>query len=228
MPIFTSDLTSRGIIYADTITTDGSNSDITITPNGTGAVVANARFKVNEISADDSTSVSIKSTLQLDSTLQVAGAATIGTIQISGNTITSTDSTQLIHGDTNYNSKQYLLYGTTTDATETELLVAGQAASRVAVATNTTVYYDVNIVGRRTDVTGESAGFHLKAVADNFSGTTADVGTVYEVVVARDDVNWVVDCQADDTTDSIKILVTGAAGKTVRWTAVVRTYEVSE
>ena len=73
MPIFTSDLTSSGIIYADTITTN-SNEDLTLNPAGTGAVVANARLKVNEISADDSTSVSIKSPLQLDSTLQVVGA----------------------------------------------------------------------------------------------------------------------------------------------------------
>ena len=135
---------------------------------------------------------------------------------------------QIFHGDTSYNSSQYVLYGTTTDATETEIFVGGVSNSRVAVATNTTVFYDVNVVGRRTDATGESAGFHLKAVADNFSGTTADVGTVYEVVVARDDANWQVDAQADDTSDSIKILVTGAAGKTIRWTALVKTYEVSE
>ena len=76
MPIFTSDLTSRGIIYADTITTN-SNEDLTLNPAGTGSVVANARLKVNEISADDSTSVSIKSPLQLDSTLQVVGNLTV-------------------------------------------------------------------------------------------------------------------------------------------------------
>ena len=76
MPIFTSDLTSSGIIYADTITTN-SNEDLTLNPAGTGSVVANARLKVNEISADDSTSVSIKSPLQLDSTLQVVGNLTV-------------------------------------------------------------------------------------------------------------------------------------------------------
>ena len=89
MPIFTSDLTSQGIIYADTITTN-SNEDLTLNPAGTGAVVANARLKVNEISADDSTSVSIKSPLQLDSTLQVAGTSVlVGNVTMSG-TFTST------------------------------------------------------------------------------------------------------------------------------------------
>ena len=76
MPIFTSDLTSRGIIYADTITTN-SNEDLTLNPAGTGAVVANARLKVNEISADDSSAVSFKSPLQLDSTLQTGGSVTM-------------------------------------------------------------------------------------------------------------------------------------------------------
>ena len=89
MPIFTSDLTSSGIIYADTITTN-SNEDLTLNPAGTGSVVANARFKVNEISADDSTAVSIKSPLQLDSTLQVASTSVlVGNVTMLG-TFTST------------------------------------------------------------------------------------------------------------------------------------------
>jgi hypothetical protein len=37
MPIFTSDLTSRGIIYADTIITN-SNENLTLNPSGTGVV----------------------------------------------------------------------------------------------------------------------------------------------------------------------------------------------
>ena len=37
MPIFTSDLTSRGIIYADTIVTN-SNENLTLNPSGTGVV----------------------------------------------------------------------------------------------------------------------------------------------------------------------------------------------
>jgi hypothetical protein len=89
MPIFTSDLTSQGVIYADTITTN-SNEDLTLNPAGTGSVVANARLKVNEISADDSTAVSFKSPLQLDSTLQVAGTSVlIGNVTMLG-TFTST------------------------------------------------------------------------------------------------------------------------------------------
>jgi hypothetical protein len=89
------------------------------------------------------------------------------------------------------------------------------------------MFYTVDIVARRTDATGESAGWQLKGVADNFSGTTADVGDVYEVAVARDDTNWEVDALAGDTEDAIVVTVTGAAGKTVKWMAVVKTMEIA-
>jgi hypothetical protein len=132
------------------------------------------------------------------------------------------------HGDTGYITKQYVLYGTTTDGTaDVEIFVGGTSNNRVPVPTNTTMLYTVDVVARRTDATGESGGWQLKAVADNFSDTVADVGSVYEILVATDDANWSVDCRADDTTDAIKILCTGAAGKTVKWVAVVKTMEVT-
>ena len=134
----------------------------------------------------------------------------------------------VMHGDTQYITKTYVLYGTTSNATETEIFVGGTSNSRIPVASNTTVFYEVDIVARRTDATGESGGWHLKSVADNFSGTVADVGSVYEVQVASDDANFAVDARADNTNDSIGIHVTGAAGKTIRWTAIVRTFEVAQ
>ena len=132
------------------------------------------------------------------------------------------------HGDTGYNTKQYVLYGTTTDGTsDVEIFVGGTSNSRVPVPTDTTMLYTVDVVARRTDATGESGGWQLKAVADNFSDTVADVGDVYEILVATDDANWSVDCRADDTSNAIKILCTGAAGKTIKWVAVVKTMEVT-
>ena len=150
-----------------------------------------------------------------------------GNITSTGTVTISDADNQFVQGDTGYITKQYVLYGTTTTATETEIFVGGTSSSRIPVPTNTTIFYDVMIAARRTDVTGESAGWNLKAVVDNFSGVVADVGTVYEVAVARDDANWEVDSRADDTNNSINIYVTGAAGKTVKWVAVVQTREVT-
>ena len=146
----------------------------------------------------------------------------------SGN-ITQT-STDLVNSQSegNYATKRYVLHGTTTDATETEIFVGGTANSRISISSNTTVTADAVFTARRTDATGHSAGFHIYAVADNFSGTTADVGNVYEVTIADDTGNLAVDLQADDTTDSLKVLVQGEASKTISWMCVVNTVEVSQ
>ena len=154
------------------------------------------------------------------------GAITLNTssnfIQGSAHTISSEDATGT------YKARQYLLWGETTDATETELFVGGVTNARIPVGTNTTINYSVQVVARRTDATGESAAWELKALADSFSGTVANVGNVYEVIVARDDATWLVDARADDANNSVGIYVTGAAGKTIRWVAEVETSEVSE
>jgi hypothetical protein len=123
-------------------------------------------------------------------------------------------------------TREYVLRGTTTNATETELFY--NTSDRIPVGANTTVYYTVDIVARRTDATGEGAAFQLKGIADNFSGTVADIGLIYEVIVARDDSNYSVDAGADDTNDAIYVKVTGVAAKTIRWVAYVRTVEVAQ
>ena len=146
-----------------------------------------------------------------------------GNIDITGNIDLTGTTTQ---GATDYYTKQYVLYGTTTDATETEVLVGG--STRISVPSNTTMFYEVSLVARRTDATGESGAWHLKGCADNFSGTVADVGDVYEIAVAQDDVNLSVDVRADDTNDAINVFVTGVASKTIRWTAIVKTIEVAQ
>ena len=139
----------------------------------------------------------------------------------------NTHSLQAKDSTGSYVAKNYLLWGTTTNAVETEIFVGGVTNSRIAVGANTTINYSVQVVARRTDATGESAAWELKAVGDSFSGTVADVGNVYEVVVARDDNSWQVDARADDTNNAIGIFVTGAAGKTIRWVAEIETSEIN-
>lgn len=152
-----------------------------------------------------------------------------GDLDLNSNNITGTGNItfngQFTQGETDYYTKQYVLYGTTTNATEAEILIGG--STRIPVPTDTTVFYEVSIVARRTDATGESGSWHLMGVADNFSNTVANVGTIYEIVVAQDDVAWAVDVRADNTNDAINVFVTGAASKTIRWTAMVKTTEVS-
>ena len=83
-----------------------------------------------------------------------------------------------------------------------------------------------DIVGRRTDTSGDYAAFYVKGLASNIAGTTSDIGSVYEVVIARTDTSFQVDVRADNTTDTINVYVTGSTGKTISWKCSVTTTEV--
>ena len=56
MPIFTSDLTSRGVIYADTILTN-SNENLTLNPSGTGVVSVTGTQTITNTTTDDSLTI---------------------------------------------------------------------------------------------------------------------------------------------------------------------------
>lgn len=164
---------------------------------------------------------------------------TVGSTQLKSNAVTSaklattlsmtnvTVSNTFTHGTGNYVQNRYVLHGTTTNNTETEIFTIN-SNGRVPVDANTTVFYEASFAARRTDATGESAAWHLKGVADNFSGTVADVGSVYEIAVAQDDINLAVDIRADDTNDAIGVFVTGATSKNYSWSVVLTTIEVSQ
>jgi len=196
----------------------------------------------SDYTASNGTSITFDAGAALNDTINVMAYSTndidtVGSLSIGGdldlnsNNITGTGNIDVegivTQGTTNYYTKQYVLHGTTTNATETEILTVVDFA-RIGVPTNSTMLYEISIAARRTDATGESASWHLKGCVDNFSGTVADVGNVYEIALAQDDLSWTVDAQADDSNNAINILVTGAAGKTVRWTAIVKTIEVTE
>jgi hypothetical protein len=123
-------------------------------------------------------------------------------------------------------SNEYVVTGTTTDANETEIFVDGLLNSRIPVAPDTVCAYSIDIVAKRTDAIGGYAFFQLKSAASNTSSTVSNLGNVYEIIVTRTDPTIAVDARADDSTNSIGIFVTGVAGQTYTWRAVVNTVEV--
>lgn len=146
-----------------------------------------------------------------------------GTNGIQG--IQGTQSPQGIQGLTGESgSSGYTLTGTTSNATETEILVNG--STRISVPTNKSINYTANIAARRTDTPGDYAFFEIKGIAANSGGTVTDVGSLYEVIVARTNVGYLVDARADDTNNTVNIYVTGVSGHTIDWKASVQTVEV--
>ena len=125
---------------------------------------------------------------------------------------------------TNY-SNEYILYGSTTNGIETEILVEG--SSRIPVAENSTMFYNIDVVARRTDGgDSEGGGWHLKGVADNYNGITSDIGNLYEILVSADDASTTVDARIHDISDTLRFYVTGSTGKSFKWTAKITTVVV--
>jgi len=83
------------------ITTGVTNGDITITPNGTGAINLGAmKFVGTTLSSDDSTQITIAENIQTTGTINVSGAATLGTslTLATGATVTGIDNGTLATG----------------------------------------------------------------------------------------------------------------------------------
>ena len=126
------------------------------------------------------------------------------------------------------NSNTYVLFGTSTGNNEIELFLNGINNSRIGVANNTTIKYDLDVVARRTDSANGNAGYSAKGVVVNNSNTVFDLGLIYEVVVGRNDINYNIDARANTTLKTLNIYATGNTAHTVKWVAIVSTTEVAQ
>jgi hypothetical protein len=121
----------------------------------------------------------------------------------------------------------YTLRSTTTDATATELFLDFAETQRITIAAGRALTFDILVTAKAAS--GVVAGYKFAGVIKNNSGTTILVGSVANLLTAEDAsaAGWNVTVTADNTNDSLKITVTGAASTTIRWHAVVRTSELS-
>ena len=206
--------------------------------------VTNSRVGIG--TSEPATTLHVNGNTTITGDLNLSGSFAPGQLSLSDNVITTTASnadlelsasgtgsvaikaTRIQYINPKFIIREYVLHGTTTDALETEIFVGSVSNSRIPVATNSTMNYTVDITARRTDVDGTSAGYQLKGVIDNNSGTVADVGNIYEIMVSEDDATLAVDARADNTNKSLDIFVQGTAGATFIWLACVKTYEVIE
>lgn len=124
-------------------------------------------------------------------------------------------------------TNQYAFSGNTTNSTETEIFINGVSNSRLSVANNKTLFYNIDIMARRIDVAGDYGAFKISGVVNrNSSGTVSDVGDIFQVIVVRTNNNYDCDARADNTNKTINIYVTGASAQNISWNAVVTTVQV--
>tara|TARA_R110001606_G_scaffold78250_2_gene181020 strand:- start:2057 stop:4273 length:2217 start_codon:yes stop_codon:yes gene_type:complete len=111
---------------------------------------------------------------------------------------------------------QFVMSITTTDATPTEALLA--SGQRLLIEDNSTVMYKVHIVG--ADGT-DHFGVRVQGIIDQTSGTIALIGSPSTEVLVDTTNVWTGSVTSDVANTSLKILVTGEASKTVKWTIFV-------
>jgi hypothetical protein len=185
--------------------TVGSNASV-----GTGNVVGTANTYNQELAVfNGTTGTSIS-----------GGGITIGSNQV----LTVPKSSNTI------NSKKYVSYGTTTNATATQIYLDG-ASAQIVLANNTTVRFESKIVGRAT---GANAGSNFIATykggisRNGSAATTALVSDIEtDVIINPNTLPWAVSFAADTTNGALSITVTGQASTNIVWGVVTETIEVT-
>lgn len=116
-------------------------------------------------------------------------------------------------------------HGISTNTNVIELFLDGPGGSRrMVVRPGATWVFDILVTGRTS--AGQSAGYTVRGVIENVSGTMAFVGTPAVTALGEDVGAWNVSVLANDANDALVIRVAGSTGATVRWVANVRTAEV--
>lgn len=109
----------------------------------------------------------------------------------------------------------------TTDATNTAL-------QRVGVSNNRSVMIEARAIARRTGGSsgsaGDSAGYVIRGVFKNISGTVSLVGSVSSIFTAEDQSGWNLGFSISGT--EVIVTATGAANNNITWESAIRIYEV--
>lgn len=149
------------------------------------------------------------------------------TLTVSGTGVAFTTGKVSIGNTTNssINHTMYILHGTTTNSTLTELFL-DSVSSRITLDNNTTMMFEADIVGRDS-IGAKHCAFKLSGVIDNTNSSTILVNNVSETIVAETVEAWSAVAQADDTNDTLVIKVTGEGATTIKWTAFVKTISIT-
>lgn len=123
------------------------------------------------------------------------------------------------NGDMQYG--RFIVANRTTNATPTTLFLRFDNSTRLSVSTGEILSFVANIVGSKSDGTAIAA-YMRRGVVKRISNTTSLVGTIQTIGTdIEDNASTDVAITADDTNDALQINVTGIAGETWRWVAVI-------
>jgi hypothetical protein len=122
---------------------------------------------------------------------------------------------------------QYILYCTTTDATETEFFRDAGQTLRVPLVSQSTEFYEVEVVGRN-NTDSDTTAILFKGIIDyNQAGTVSFVGGAKEIVSDGANEEYDAKVLADDTNKAIAVFATGHPSKEMAWVARVKLTQVT-
>jgi hypothetical protein len=101
---------------------------------------------------------------------------------------------------------------------------------RITLAADDAFLFEVAVIATRTDSNGETNIWRLSGGIDRYVSESPDTqlvgGTYVTDSSTLEEAAWTAVPTADTTNNSLKITVTGAASKTIRWVARVKLVKV--
>lgn len=126
---------------------------------------------------------------------------------------------------------RYILRRSTSDATQTELALDGGSpgsTTRIALPNGSTYSFTGQVVGRASG--GDTAAWRFTGTIERGANAaaTAIIGsvTMSDTQAESGASAWSISVDAETTTGSLRVRVTGAAATNIRWLAVVETAEL--
>lgn len=125
----------------------------------------------------------------------------------------------------------YIAKATTSTNTPEVMTFDGQVATtvnQVILPNNSTYFFSIHLVARRSDADNESAAYKIEGCIDRNANaaSTALVGTPVKTILSEDSTAWDVSVSADTTNGGLAITVTGENSKTIYWVAKIDTVQV--
>jgi hypothetical protein len=126
-------------------------------------------------------------------------------------------------------TRSFILRGTSTTATATEIFYGSTNNSRLVLSNSTAWLFEVQIVGRRIGVVGESISMKLEGLItrDANALSTSQPTSALKTYLYRSSTNWDANIVTDTTNGAMALFVTGEVSKTIQWVARVILVEVT-
>ena len=189
---------------------------------GNSGASGNYTFAAGESSASGGGSVAIGRNASAEGSNSIALGSLTRAYQ--ANQFTYSNRWHTGYGDCQMST--FILGASTVDTTATEMSTQVASMARIVVRANTTWAFEITIVARSTGGVDNAMYMYRGMIKRDGANNTVLVGAVDNIYTNETNAAWDVAVTADDTTESLKVMVTGAAATNINWTGKVILTEV--